>query len=69
MHRLMYSCRRAAELTSRGMEEPLPGLQRLLLRAHLAMCAGCRNFSRQARLLRAISHRYPDALEREERQP
>jgi predicted anti-sigma-YlaC factor YlaD len=51
------------------MEEPLPGLQRVLLRAHLAMCAGCRNFSRQAGLLRAISHRYTDALEREERKP
>jgi predicted anti-sigma-YlaC factor YlaD len=67
MHELMYSCRRAAELSSRAMEGRLPLHQRAGLALHLAMCAGCRNFSRQIKWLRDIGRRLPEALARDER--
>ena len=62
----MYSCRQAAELASRAMEEPLPALDRARLRMHQMMCSGCRNFSRQMSFLRRISRKIPEALERNE---
>jgi predicted anti-sigma-YlaC factor YlaD len=63
----MYSCRRAAELSSRAQEGPLPWTQRARLAMHLAMCAGCRNFSKQIKMLRTIARRLPEALGRDER--
>lgn len=59
----MYSCRQAAELASRAMEEPLPALDRARLLMHQMMCSGCRNFSRQMSFLRRISRKVPEALD------
>lgn len=49
------SCRRASELMSQQMEQPLAWHQRLCLRAHLLMCAGCRRAEKQFRFLRAAA--------------
>lgn len=63
MNRLMYSCEQAAKLSSLAMEKPLQPAERLLLKAHLLMCNGCTNFSRQIEFLRIASNRFPEFLE------
>lgn len=52
---LMYSCRKVAELVSRGMDEPLGRLDRLRLRLHLSMCANCRNIEEQMQRVHTLS--------------
>jgi predicted anti-sigma-YlaC factor YlaD len=59
MDKLLYSCRKASELASRAMEEPLPPLARARLRMHHLMCSGCRNFARQIAFLRRASRKLP----------
>jgi predicted anti-sigma-YlaC factor YlaD len=41
------SCKRAAELTSRELDRPLPAVQRFALGFHRVMCAACRRFRTQ----------------------
>lgn len=48
----MMSCRESTRLLSRAQEIPLPLKDRLSLRMHLALCSGCRDFSRQIDFLR-----------------
>ena len=55
----MLSCKHAAELMSRRMDEELPLSQRMGLRLHLMLCKGCRNFSRQMDILRQVSRKFP----------
>lgn len=62
----MYSCEEASRLSSRAMDEPLGRLERLQLRLHLMMCRGCSNFSRQIDILRRVSRKVPEALERDD---
>jgi hypothetical protein len=64
MHKLMYSCEKAARLSSRAMEEPLGPVDRTMLRLHLMMCANCTNFSRQIEFLRRTSRKVPDAIDK-----
>jgi hypothetical protein len=47
---------------SRALDEPLPLMERLSLRAHLAMCNGCRNFSRRLAILRTLARRSSELL-------
>lgn len=49
----MLSCRETAELVSQGLDRPLGWGERLGLRLHLLLCAGCRRFERQIARLRA----------------
>lgn len=63
----MYSCEQAARLSSRAMEQPLGAWERLLLGAHLMVCARCTEFTRQIEFLRRASRTLPEALDRDER--
>jgi len=49
-----YACRHAAELMSQAMDEPLPWLVRLRLRAHLSMCRNCQRVEQQLHALRGL---------------
>jgi predicted anti-sigma-YlaC factor YlaD len=49
------SCRRATELMSLQMEQPLTLGQQIVLRGHLLTCSGCRRAKVQMGLLRQIA--------------
>lgn len=61
----MRNCRQISELLSQQQDDaaPLPWTTRLDLRFHLLMCAWCRGFARQLKVLRQLAHRYGDAEE------
>jgi len=46
------SCKEVSHLVSQGLDRELGFGERLRLRAHLAICNGCRNFRRQIAFLR-----------------
>lgn len=48
----MLTCKEASRLVSEGQERKLALRERLGLRLHLWMCARCRRFEQQIRLLR-----------------
>jgi predicted anti-sigma-YlaC factor YlaD len=43
----MHSCKRAAELLSQRLDEPLSLVDELKLRMHLSMCGNCHNMEQQ----------------------
>ncbi len=43
----MISCHRAAELTSRELDQRLPALQELAVGFHRLLCPGCRRYRDQ----------------------
>lgn len=43
----MHSCRRAAQLLSQRLDEPLGAIDELKLRLHLSLCGNCRNVEKQ----------------------
>jgi hypothetical protein len=47
----MIACKRAAQLIAQSLETPLTWRQRLALAWHLSVCAMCRRFRRQIRLV------------------
>lgn len=51
----MMSCKEAAELTSRLLDEPLPFRKRMALRFHVLACSLCRLFARQLAMIRHVS--------------
>jgi hypothetical protein len=50
-----HSCRRAAELLSQALDEPLSTGERLQLRLHLFLCRSCRHVDDQFSELRGLS--------------
>lgn len=54
----MMDCRDATALMSAGQERTLGAGERLRLRLHLALCAGCRNFGAQLDVLREAMRRF-----------
>jgi hypothetical protein len=48
----MISCKKASRLASEQLERKLSLRERLLLRLHLAYCAGCRRMEKQFVFLR-----------------
>ena len=62
----MLNCKQATELMSQEQDRPLDFKERLGLRFHVAMCAGCRNFRKQMTFLHEACARYPDAGTKEE---
>src|SRR5207248_6283946 len=50
---LTLRCEAASELSSRALDEPLRGLERLALWGHLLACGSCRRFRSQIRLIRS----------------
>lgn len=53
----MLSCKQATQLASEALDRPLSLRERLGLRAHLMICAGCARFERQLGFLREASKR------------
>jgi len=49
---MMLSCREVTRLVSQGQDRGLGLGERVRLRLHFALCAGCRNFERQLEFLR-----------------
>lgn len=56
----MLNCRQVTELCSREMEQPLGLREKLALRTHLMMCAGCTNFRQQMDVLRQAMKAYAE---------
>ncbi len=54
----MLNCWTATALASQAMDRELTMMERLKLKAHIAMCSGCRNFTSQVRDLRQMSGFY-----------
>ena len=55
----MLSCKEATRLVSQGLDRELALGERIALRVHLALCAGCRNVDRQLSFLRRAVSRLP----------
>lgn len=55
----MRNCRQISELLSQQQDDPapLPWSTRLDLRVHLLLCAWCRGFARQLKVLRQLAGR------------
>ena len=56
---LSLNCAESARLQSEGLDRNLTRLERLGLRIHLVLCAGCRRYRRQLRLLRNALRGFP----------
>lgn len=54
----MLSCRRATELMSQEQDRRLSLRERIGLRIHVLICAGCGNYRRQMRVLRDACRRF-----------
>ncbi|NCN70432.1 MAG: zf-HC2 domain-containing protein [Rhodoferax sp.] len=50
----LHSCKRAAELISQSLDEPLDVVDSLRLRMHLSMCGNCRNVEEQFSLIHKL---------------
>jgi predicted anti-sigma-YlaC factor YlaD len=52
---MTITCKEVSRLVSEGLDKDLPAEERLRLKAHLAICRGCRNLAdRMAFLRRAV---------------
>ena len=51
----MLTCKEVSHLLSEAQDRKLPLGERLPLRLHLFMCAGCRNYGKQLDFLRAVT--------------
>lgn len=63
----MLSCREVTEICSAEMERPLRIGEKLSLRTHLMMCAGCTNYRKQMKALRQVMQAYADGKAASER--
>jgi len=54
----MLSCKQATELMSQEKDRPLSLGERIGLRLHVWICAGCGNYRRQRDVLRAACRRF-----------
>ena len=57
---MMINCRQASVLLSKREDQPLGRLERIKLKLHLALCAYCRNVSRQFAAIRLAMRRLRD---------
>ena len=60
---LMRSCREVTRMVSRGEGRDLSFGERVTLRAHLAICRGCRNAIDRLRFLRRVARTLQDGDE------
>jgi predicted anti-sigma-YlaC factor YlaD len=51
-----HFCKEASQLQSDGFERSLTLMERVQLRIHLLICAACRNYSENLKLLNNIFH-------------
>jgi predicted anti-sigma-YlaC factor YlaD len=54
----MDNCKQISRLVSEGMDRELTFTERLRVRFHLMMCAGCTNFAKQMQVLRRAARRF-----------
>jgi hypothetical protein len=54
----LISCKQASRLVSQAQDRPLGRWEGMLLRLHLAACAGCTRFAEQVRFLREAMTKY-----------
>lgn len=54
----MLNCREVTRLLSESQERTLGVSERVSLKMHLLLCAGCRNFGQQMGSLRQIARAY-----------
>ena len=57
----MRSCKEISVLLSEAQERKLSLAEQWVLRLHLLVCDGCRNFRRQLGFIRAAARRYADS--------
>jgi hypothetical protein len=57
---MIPSCKQSSMLLSQSQDRPLGLVERLRLRAHLAICVRCRRVSTQFDFLRTALRRYRD---------
>ena len=60
---LKPTCREVHRLTSEGLDHELSVVERTRVRLHLLVCAACRNFTDQMRLIRQAMRQLPFASE------
>jgi len=53
----MLSCKHVTELVSQSQDRELTVQERVALKLHMAVCAGCRNFESQLGLIRRAFQR------------
>jgi hypothetical protein len=56
----MLNCKQATELMSQEQDRLLSLAERIGLRLHVLICAGCNNYRRQMSVLRAACRRFSD---------
>lgn len=54
----MMSCQQATRLMSESRERPLQLKEKMALKTHLLICAGCRNFDTQISFLRQATRAF-----------
>ncbi len=54
----MDNCKQITRLVSEELDRELTLAERLRVRFHLMMCAGCTNFARQMQVLRNAARRF-----------
>ncbi|HEX6137509.1 MAG TPA: zf-HC2 domain-containing protein [Casimicrobiaceae bacterium] len=54
----MVTCKEVSRLLSQGEDRRLGLFERVKLRLHLQVCAGCARFARQLAFMRAALQRY-----------
>lgn len=59
----MLNCHDATRLISEARERELTMGEKLSLKMHVMMCAGCRNFDKQMDFLRQIARSYTGGLD------
>ena len=55
---MMMNCQQATRLLSEAMDRELSLQDRAMLKLHVMMCSGCRNFGKQMGTLRGIATTY-----------
>ena len=58
---LMLTCKEASRLSSEALDRKLSLRERLLLRMHLALCAGCSRVDAQYQFLRRAMSQWLDS--------
>lgn len=56
--KLIPTCRETSELVSQAQDRTLTFRERVLVRVHLPLCNGCRNFRAQLEFIRHAAQHY-----------
>jgi predicted anti-sigma-YlaC factor YlaD len=57
---MTITCKEVSRLVSEGLDKELPAEEQLRLRAHLAICRGCKNLSDRFAFLRKAMRKIVD---------